>query len=307
MSSPVTTRAPGFGNALLTALLTLLLPPLGYVFLGHWRRGAAQIVALLALWALTAFGPAALFETVAGVAAYVALALVTLLGFLADALRILFTGRARRGLPFQRWWPYAGVALGLIGFGVLDAAMTEADRKTVRSYRVPSSSALPTLRPGDLFFALRLSAPPRRGDVVVYRVARDARIGRVMALGGDRIAMRNGAVVLNGVELKREAAPPFVSPAGEGLRARELPVMRETNAEGRSYLTLDLNEAGFLDTTDEVEVPPGHVFVLGDNRDNSLDSRVPNVVGFVPEAEVRRRAGAIYWSDDLGRVGAAIE
>ncbi|GLK75006.1 hypothetical protein GCM10008171_02600 [Methylopila jiangsuensis] len=300
-------RKPGFGAAALTFLLSLLLPPAGYLYIGHARRGLAQLAVLLGLIALPAFGPAALFQSAAGLAAYVALGVIALLAFLADSVRLLLMGRARRGLPYQRWWVYAAVVAGWFGYGFADDALKQADLKTVRSYRAPSSSSLPTLRTGEAFIATRLSDPLRRGDLVLYRVANDARVGRVMALGGDRIAMRNGAVVLNGVELKREAAPPFVSPAGEGMPARELPAFRETNAEGRSYLTLDLNENGFLDNADEVEVPAGHVFLMGDNRDNSLDSRAPGAVGFVPEANVPRRVGLIYWSRDSDRIGTVVE
>lgn len=300
-------RKPGFGAAALTFLLSLLLPPAGYLYVGHARRGFAQLAVLIALIAVPLFGPAALFQSAAGVAAYVAVGVAALLAFPMDAVRLLLTGRARRGLPYQRWWSYAAVVAGWFGYGVADAALTEADMKVARSYSVPSESALPTLRPGDVFFATRWDAPLRRGDLVVYRVANDARVGRVMALGGDRIAMRGGVVVLNGAELKREPAPPLFWSPGLGGPVRDLPVFRETNAEGRSYLTLDLNADGFLDNTDEVDVPAGHVFLMGDNRDNSLDSRAPRGGGFVPEANVVRRAGLIYWSRDTGRIGTVVE
>lgn len=306
-ASDFTSRKPGVLNAVLTAALSLLLPPVGYFYLGHARRGLVQIVVLLTLAAALTFGPAALFENAVVVATLVVLVTGAQLAFVADALRILLTGRARRGRPYQRWWAYAAIVAVWFGYSVADEALKQADLKTVRSYWVPSASSLPTLRTGEAFTTTRRSGPLQRGDLVLYRVNDRAHIGRVMALGGDRIAMRGGVVVLNGAELKREPAPPLSMPSGEGMAPRSLPVFRETNAEGRSYLTLDLHENSFLDNTDEVEVPAGHVFLMGDNRDNSNDSRVRSVVGFVPEANVARRIGLIYWSPDAGRIGTVAE
>ncbi len=208
----------------------------------------------------------------------------------------------------------------------------------VELFNIPSESMLPTLMIGDylavskysygysrhsfpfsppLFEGRILGKAPERGDVVVFKLPRDGRtdyIKRVIGLPGDRIQMIGGQLFINGEPVKREHVADFrvrVSPYNrcpqfmqeedsQGRRWCRYPQYRETLPNGVSYMTLDLESQGPGDNTRVFTVPPGHYFMMGDNRDNSADSRRPRSigVGFVPAENLVGRAEFIIFSTD---------
>ncbi|HWK47265.1 MAG TPA: signal peptidase I [Stellaceae bacterium] len=188
-------------------------------------------------------------------------------------------------------------------------------------YSVPSGSMLPTLLIGDTLIASKFAygysryslavgvpdingrlfaTPPRRGDVIVFRLPRDPSITyvkRVIGLPGDRIAMREGRLVLNGEVVPRR----FVRQTEIDFGGRTLPVMEyaETLPDGPTHAILKLSDDQRLDNLPEVTVPAGHYFMMGDNRDDSLDSRVDPAsggVGFVPFDNLVGRADVLLFS-----------
>jgi signal peptidase I len=185
-------------------------------------------------------------------------------------------------------------------------------------FNIPSGSMKGTLLIGDYLFvsqysygyshfSLPLSPPlfsgrifgaaPARGDVVVFRLPRDDTtdyIKRVIGLPGDRIQMVDGLLHINGVPVKRERVADFIDDEnGADARVRR---WRETLPNGVSYESLDLLDNGSLDDTEEYVVPSGHYFMMGDNRDNSADSRVMSAVGYVPFENLIGRAQIIFFS-----------
>lgn len=154
----------------------------------------------------------------------------------------------------------------------------------------------------DLFKGRVWSAPPERGDVVVFRLpARpwEDYIKRVVGLPGDRIQMIGGVLHINGEPCRMERVEDYVAVDAYGTEQR-VARYRETFPGGASHYVLDANadEAG-ADDTQEFVVPPGHYFMMGDNRDQSNDSRMADSgVGFVPEENLIGRADIIFFSTD---------
>lgn len=190
-------------------------------------------------------------------------------------------------------------------------------------FNIPSGSMKATLLVGDYLFVSKFaygysrhsfpfsivpipgriwSAPPERGDVVVFKLPSDVEIDyikRVIGLPGDRIQMIGGLLHINGKPVKRERAEDYVMPDAFG-RLVSVRQYRETLPEGRSFYSLKLSENGYLDNTEVFQVPPGHYFMMGDNRDNSQDSRVLNAVGYVPFENLVGRASFIFFSLEEG-------
>ncbi len=156
-------------------------------------------------------------------------------------------------------------------------------------YSLPLS---PPLFPGRIFGSM-----PERGDVVVFRLPKDDStdyIKRVIGLPGDRIKMVDGLLYINGSPVKRERVADFID--DENGSPEHVRRWRETLPNGVTYQTLDLQDNGFLDNTQEYVVPAGHYFMMGDNRDNSTDSRVLSAVGYVPFENLVGKAQLIFFS-----------
>jgi signal peptidase I len=174
----------------------------------------------------------------------------------------------------------------------------------LKAYNTPAGSMEPALQVGDMFLAEQIvpdfgvTYEPVRGDIVVFDLPTNPEIPyvkRLVGLPGDRIQMRDGKVYLNGEPLRYDKSDDYVRRGPEGA-TRSIPVFKETLPGGTSYQVLDLTPDGVSDNTREFEIPEGHVFVLGDNRDNSVDSRYFSRVGYVPIENISGIARRVYFS-----------
>lgn len=185
-------------------------------------------------------------------------------------------------------------------------------------FNIPSESMLPTLLVGDYLFVSKLAygyskhslpfspplfsgrifeSPVERGDVAVFKLPKDNStdyIKRIIGVPGDKIQMRQGILYLNGQPVKRVRVKDFVHKRPSGNR-HAIPTYRETLPNGVTYRTLDY---GFTeaDNTRVFEVPDGYYFAMGDNRDNSVDSRFRDGVGMVPAQNLVGRADVLFFS-----------
>ncbi|HEY3916773.1 MAG TPA: signal peptidase I [Stellaceae bacterium] len=205
-------------------------------------------------------------------------------------------------------------------------------------FSIPSASMVPTLLVGDYLFVSkfsygysRYSLPmglplfsgriffhePQRGDVIVFKlpcsfpqldpasaaIYRDRCdpttdfIKRVIGLPGDRIQMKDGILNINGQPVKRDRLDPYFYT--EDGRTTTFTQYTETLPNGYKHRIIELSDDQPLDNTAEFTVPPGTYFMMGDNRDDSADSRdATSGVGFVPAANLVGRAEFLFFSTD---------
>lgn len=187
----------------------------------------------------------------------------------------------------------------------------------IQPFSIPSGSMRPTLLEGDYLFVTKWAygysryslpfspnlfsgriwgAEPQRGDVAVFKYPPNPSldyIKRVIGLPGDTVQMRDGVLHINGEPVGREMIG-LVEDMDITELARPVEVWRETMPNGVTYDTLDLTPNSIGDNTREFEVPEGHFFMMGDNRDNSTDSRFS--VGYVPYDHLVGRANIIFFS-----------
>jgi signal peptidase I len=276
--------------------LSLLLPGLGQVCAGAWRLGSA----LLGVNVLLLAGLSALTGWTAPTPPAAALGLLWLaviplfhIGCAIHAIRLRWRGTARR----RRNAFVPTLAAAVIAIAV-SAAANLAVPFAWRSFYTASTSMVPTLLPGEMFLVdIRPMANlPPRGAVVAFSLPAQpdtVLVKRLVGLPGDTIALRDGHLTVNGEMAERRPDGTFE------LDGRALPRFVETLPHGPSYGVIATGQEPRLNSMAPVAVPSGHVFVVGDSRDNSLDSRT---FGTVPAAFLIGRVYTIVWSPSAARL-----
>jgi signal peptidase I len=243
-------------------------------------------------------------------------------------------GPVRQAQSESRWEIAGLLALAVILMGLLVSSPILIRTFLFQPFNIPAGSMIPTFLIGDYFFVSKYAygysrytwpffwpfssqpfsgriwgSEPARGDVVAFFLPKDnatVYIKRVVGLPGDRIQMKQGRLYINDVAVARVQLPDFTGEEPCGARASAgTKRWRETLPNGVSYETLDCVDNGFYDNTTGYTVPDGQYFMLGDNRDNSTDSRVLSAMGYVPLENIIGRAGMIFFSSGRATAGGA--
>lgn len=219
------------------------------------------------------------------------------------------------------WWQNEHVSETVKSIATVVGIVAFVQILLFQPFRIPSSSMEGSLEVGDYLFVTKFSygysvysiplvAPAQasedrilggeaeRGDVVVFRLPADPSqdyIKRVIGLPGDRIQMIEGVLHINGAPVKLEKIEDRIELREDGSEAR-IPQFMETLPNGARHVVVNREDESRFDDTPEFLVPPGHYFMMGDNRDNSNDSR--GDVGFVPAGNLVGRAQIIFFSHD---------
>ena len=247
--------------------------------------------------------------------------------------------RRKRGQDKAGGW---GETIRTVVYAVLIALVVRTF--AIEPFNIPSGSMIPTLLVGDYLFVSKysygyskhsfpfsmgffsgriFSQPPKRGDVAVFKYPGDQGQGlnrtdyikRIVGMPGDRIQVTNGVLHINGTPVQRLKIGDYVK--GNNGHYQKGTLYRETLPNGRSYTVLEYTDNGMADNTPEFLVPAGSYFVMGDNRDDSLDSRTRLMLRdftgtprdrdqlgwYVPAENLVGRAEFIFFSHDPSTAG----
>jgi signal peptidase I len=293
----------------LAGLLSLLMPGLGQFYNGDLRLALVLLIGFLVaapngVWFIASLSPG---QAVAATVIFLIVgAAVLIFAVIQAILRARRLGRVKLA-RYQRWYVYVGVYVAMV---IWRAAGDMLPIPTLASYNTPASSMMPTLMIGDSHVARTrafIGRTPERGEVAIFMSPIHENtwmVKRIVGLPGDTIQMREGRLYIDDVLVERSHIEDFHDPAR--VNASPVPQYVETLPGGASYRILEAQgDLGMVDNTAAFTVPEGHVFMMGDNRDVSMDSRLD--MGPVPFDLLRDKPVFLFWADDLSRIGKVIE
>lgn len=255
----------------ITFLLSLFCPGLGHMYIGLLRKGI--ILATIGALYIHLLSLGLMGMTFESLAMYVIIAIAYFIYIIVDSVITAFRKQDYQLKQYNNWRFYVSFAILTLCLNVGSSAVSKR-YGALEAFKTPSGSMMGTLLVGDHLIADRTypgAAAPTRGDIIIFRYPMDPRknfIKRVIATGGDTVEIVDKRVRLNGL---------FIP---------------EPYALHTDSAVLDAAE-GRRDNIPPATVPEGSVFVLGDNRDDSHDSRY---WGFVEDKDIKAKALYIYWS-----------
>ena len=263
--------------------VAMIAPGAGHAMLGRWLRGSIFVAAMLGL--LLAIPVLGIFGILGGLLAHMA--------GVFDVARL----RVGEQPPRNRLLLGLGVT-AVAGIGGVVMLRTFY----LGSYRVPAGGMSPTVLPGDIVMVEKAAywfASPERGDIIVFRYPENRDVNfvkRVVGIPGDRIAIQGRVLILNGTATEHGQGRPCSFPDRDEVKrlwiVTEAVCVEEVLGTPHQVAHL-ARPPGGAESHDEVVVPERHYYVMGDNRDNSHDSRY---WGFVPQTDIIGKVSFIWWS-----------
>lgn len=271
-------------------LLNVISPPVGHVYVGSPIRGFAIFGIMLSAYAILAWTGA--LDHIAGLAVAFMVPILSFIVLVIDALILAREQAEYKVKKYNRWYVYVGVYVVV----TISLSALLPYRGAILGYepfRFPSGSMIPTILPGDFFLVDTWhyqNHPVTRGDLVVFAYPKDPRVDyakRVIGLPGDVVQYTQKQIFINGEPVTQEKLPTYYpenSNFGEWIQRKE-------HLGNISYAVVIDSSRPILNG--QFTVPKGHYFVMGDNRDNSNDSRY---WGFVPEQNLKGKVLYVWFS-----------
>jgi signal peptidase I len=274
-------------------LLNLAQPGFGLIRLGFYRVGFAMIfVSLTVILAILADFSFSAQMTYDNYIFLIGLAFTIIAIMYLSSIFLSWRNSAElypRDGRLWRWYSLIGLWILL---SIVSYDFPNIIRRNYRTFNIPSYSMAPTLDKGDMFVAnMRDGEPISRGEVVIVRRAKVDYVKRVAAVPGDTIAMRDGVVMLNGISVSLRQAGEVSRNEGDGPQVAKR-FVEKFPGEAHEHDIFEFGQAP-QDNVPEVKLGPDQYFLLGDNRDNSLDSRFDKSVGGL---------GVVSRTDIIGQV-----
>jgi len=205
----------------------------------------------------------------------------------------------------------AAAVLGWLTIGDSSGCAAVAPAVFSRTYHISSASMAPAIREGDWVWAERryfCTREPRRGDLAILAMPGDPRaifVRRIIGLPGDRVQLQQAQLTINGEPVARDWVESTIHADASGDSQQRTRFM-ETLPDHERYMVEIANPDAPAENTGEITVPAGQYFILGDNRDQSMDSRMGEF-GLVPRGFIADRPVMVLWSGDLGRIGTRLD
>lgn len=289
--------------------LNLLAPGLGLLRVQRLRPALillfAPVIAMMLLFLAQSFLDR--LEFVQWIVLLTFLLIVAIGAYIASG--ILTWRASKRNSSAGPWWSrWHGILGALILVTLLIDLSSDLARSRYRNFYLPTDNMAPLLEKGDKIVAsMRAPREVHRGMIVLLDTPNGTYIKRIAALPGDRIAIRNGIIILNGKAvpqtfIEEEKIKDFGSPVSARKLAEKFP------GEEKPHEIYDIEDS-YIDNMPEQRIATGRIFVLGDNRDRSTDSRVPvEEAGLeqVPISSIRGVPQFFYWAKDRMKIGTRL-